>query len=350
MDSTQVIPGKLVTYDSIFASGVKRFQKSNGLTDDGIISKKIIDKLNVNPIEYYNKIKVNLERHRWFDYSDTSQYILVNIPDYKLYMIENGKEVFNITICVGKKRGAQFERQFNAYKKSKHWRDRPEDWETPILYGQISHLVLNPTWTVPFSIMREEIASKLRRDSTYLRKADFLVYKNGSKIDPVEVNIGELTSGSARYTMIQNPGGGNALGKIKFMFDNPFGVYLHDTPTRAPFKYENRAVSHGCVRVEKPLLLAEQILRNNADWTIDYLKLEIGNKVENKALVEEFKQKRSELRKGSSYGATTDVKLKKPIPLFIDYFTAWVDKDGVVNFRDDVYRQDKLLLEKILLQ
>ena len=348
LDSSKVISDHGAIYDSVFADAVKKFQKANGLNADGVISKNSIDKLNLTPDEYINKIKVNLERFRWFDYSDTSQYILVNIPDFRLHMIENGEEVFDITVCAGRKRYANFDKQYLAYKQSKHWRNKPEDWETPILYGQISHLVLNPTWTVPFSIMREEIASKVRRDSTYLKRADFRVYKNGSLITPSEVNVSDLSSGSVRYTMIQNPGAGNALGKIKFMFDNPFGVYLHDTPTRAPFKYENRAVSHGCVRVEKPLLLAEHILQNNSNWTIDYLKIEIGNKVDDKAVVEEFKQKRSELRKGASYGVTTDVKLVKPIPLFIDYFTAWVDKDGVVNFRDDVYRQDKIIMDNLI--
>lgn len=334
-------------YDSVFTDNIKAFQKANGLIDDGIISKATIEKLNVSPAEYINKIKANLERIRWFDYSDSSRYVLVNIPEFKLHVIENEKELFNITVCTGRKRYANFPAQYLTYKNSKNWRHKPEDWETPILYSRISHLILNPTWTVPSSIMREEIASKLRRDSTYLTKANFRVYKNGSMIDPGEVKAAELNSGSIPYTIIQNPGAGNALGKIKFMFDNPFGVYLHDTPTRAPFKYANRAVSHGCVRVEKPFQLAEYILADNSKWTIDYLKIEVGAKVDNKNIIEEFKQKRSELRKDASYGQTTEVKLDNNIPLFIDYYTAWVDENGIVNFRDDVYRHDKTILENL---
>lgn len=336
-----------IKYDTLLADAVKKFQSANGLISDGVIAKGTIEKLNTSPGEYVKKIKVNLERFRWFDYSDTSRYILVNIPDFKLHMIDQGKEMFNITVCTGRKRSEYVFSQLKKYKETNRKPPKLEDWETPVLYSQLRHLILNPTWTVPFSIMREEIASKVRRDSTYLKRANFRVYKNGSQISPTEVKVNELTSGSIPYTIIQNPGAGNALGKIKFMFDNPFGVYLHDTPTRAPFKYENRAVSHGCVRVEQPLQLAEYILKDNSNWTLDYLKLEIGKKVEDKNIVEQFKQKRGELRKGSSYGQTTEAKLFNSIPIFIDYYTAWVDESGIVNFRNDVYRQDKIVTENL---
>jgi len=195
--------------------------------------------------------------------------------------------------------------------------------------------------------MREEIAGKVRKDSAYLVRANFKVYKNGDRINPLDVNLIDFSSSKIPYIIIQDPGAGNALGKIKFMFDNPFGVYLHDTPTRAPFGYSNRAVSHGCVRVEKPLQLADYLLANNSKWTTDYLKIEIGSKVDDKSVIEEFKQKRNELRKNASYGQTTEVKLDKKIPLFVDYYTTWVDENGVLNFRDDVYRQDKIILENL---
>ena len=347
LDTLKTKINDYTVYDSLFADQIKKFQRANGLIDDGVISKNTIDKLNTTPKEYINKIKVNLERFRWIDYSDTARYILVNIPDFRLYVIENGKEAFDIKVCTGRKRYSNFDKQYLFYKQSKNWRNKPDDWETPILYGQISHLILNPTWTVPFSIMREEIASKVRKDSAYLERANFRVYKNGDRINPLDVNLIDFSSSKIPYIIIQDPGAGNALGKIKFMFDNPFGVYLHDTPTRAPFGYANRAVSHGCVRVEKPLQLADYLLANNSKWTTDYLKIEIGSKVDDKSVIEEFKQKRNELRKNSSYGQTTEVKLDKKIPLFVDYYTTWVDENGVLNFRDDVYRQDKIILENL---
>lgn len=349
LDTTEVKIDDYTFYDSIIVEGVKAFQRTNGLIDDGVIGKGTVDRLNTKPEEYVNKIKVNLERFRWIDYSDTAQYILVNIPDFRLYAIENGEEKFEIKVCTGRKRYANYENQYKYYMKSKNWRHKPEDWETPKLYGEISYLVLNPTWTVPISIMREEIAYKVRNDSNYLVNSNFKVLKNGVQINPLEVKPSDLNAGSIPYTIIQNPGAGNALGKIKFMFTNPFGVYLHDTPTRPPFSQANRAVSHGCVRVEKPLILAEYLLSNNSNWTLDFLKIEIGNRVDNKASIEEFRSKRTELRRGSSYGPTTDVKLEKKIPLFIDYYTVWVDANGVVNFREDVYNKDKKILEVISL-
>ena len=325
IDTSKIRIDGLTVYDTLIAAFIKEFQKVNGLIDDGVIGKSTIERLNITPKDYINKIKINLERFRWIDYSDTSRYILVNIPDFQLYAIENGIEKFNINVCTGRK----------------------NDWETPNLYGQISYFVLNPTWSVPRSIVEEEIVSGLRKDSSYLKKRNFKVYKSGQQVSLDGLTGKDLLS-SKSYLLVQDPGLGNALGKIKFMFRNPFGVYLHDTPTRAPFKYINRAVSHGCVRVEKPMLLAEYFLSNNSKWTIDFLKIEIGQKVDDKSIIDDYYRKRPELRKNLSYGVTTEVKLNNRIPLFIDYYTIWVDSHGKLNYRDDVYDRDKILMEHLL--
>ncbi|MCX7612305.1 MAG: L,D-transpeptidase family protein, partial [Ignavibacterium sp.] len=294
-------------YEKFLVEPVKSFQKSHGLIPDGVIGKTTIERLNITPQEYVKKIKLNLERFRWYDYTDSSKYILVNIPDFNLRIIEGKKEVSAIKVCVGRK----------------------INWQTPILYGQLSHLVLNPTWSVPQSIVQEEILSGLKKDSLYLKKRNFRAYKNGKIVDLSEINVKELKTKKIR--LIQDPGAGNALGKIKFMFDNSFGVYLHDTPTRAPFNYTNRAVSHGCVRVEKPYLLAEFLLKNNSEWTIDYVKLETGQQLDDNNILAEFQKVRNKLRKNFSYGKTTEVYLNNHINLFIDYFTVWVDENGILN-------------------
>jgi murein L,D-transpeptidase YcbB/YkuD len=130
---------------------------------------------------------------------------------------------------------------------------------------------------------------------------------------------------------------------------NKFGVYLHDTPTRGPFSRSYRAVSHGCVRVEKPFQLAEFLLRNNSKWNLDYIKIETGFAVPDKTKVAEYKLIRSELRRNSSFGKTTEVKLEQHIPVFIDYFTAWVNDEGTVNFRNDVYDKDKILKQYLFI-
>ena len=325
LDTNKVKLTDFSVYDSLLSESIKSFQQASGFNGDGIIDKGTIERLNITPKDYVNKIKITLERFRWLDYTDTTKYILVNIPDFKLYAVEKGIEKFNIVICTGRK----------------------GEWETPNLYGEISYLVLNPTWSVPRSIIEEEIVSGLRKDSLYLKKRNFKVYKSGERVSLDGLTASDLYS-SKRYSIVQDPGAGNALGKIKFMFKNPFGVYLHDTPTRAPFKYVNRAVSHGCMRVEKPMLFAEYLLANNSQWNLDYVKIEIGQKVEDQNIVVEFKNKRNELRKNSNYGVTTEVKFDKFISLFIDYYTVWVDNEGVFNYRDDIYGRDKVLMKSFL--
>jgi murein L,D-transpeptidase YcbB/YkuD len=345
LDSSKVKMKDFSVYDSLLLEPVKKFQRLNGLNEDGVIGKGTIEKLNITPEEYIKKIKINLERLRWIDYSDTSRYIVVNIPDFRLHVVENNKELFNIKVCTGKKRPVNFEKRLKVYKKTKRLWDKPDDWETPCMYGEISNLILNPTWTVPANIIREEILAGIKKDSSYLFEKNFKVYKDGVEINYKDVKIKELAANNIPYRIVQDPGAGNALGKIKFMFTNPFGIYLHDTPARAPFSLSNRAVSHGCIRVEKPLMFADYILKNNSKWNIDYLKIEIGQKIDDKLKISEYYKKRNELRKNRSFGKTTEVVLDKKIPLFVDYYTAWVDDNGEINFRDDVYDQDKILME-----
>lgn len=345
LDTTGYKINSIFTYDSVLVDAVKKFQKINGLNDDGVIGAGTLERLNFTPEQYVNTIKINLERFRWIDYTSTPQYLLVNIPDFKVFAIEDGKKLFNIKVCTGIRRAPNFQARNEIYKKTRKLYNKPDDWETPVLYSQVSYMVLNPTWTVPASIIREEILREVRKDSNYLSIKNFKVFKDGAEINLNEVIINEFSSARIPYTIVQDPGAGNALGKIKFMFNNPFGVYLHDTPTRAPFSKSNRAVSHGCVRVEKPIMLAEYLLKNHSKWNVDFLKLEIGNKVEDKSVQNEYYRRRSELRRNSSFGKTTEIILDNKIALYIDYYTAWVDDEGYVNFRDDVYRKDKVLIE-----
>ncbi|HSL88902.1 MAG TPA: L,D-transpeptidase family protein [Ignavibacteriaceae bacterium] len=332
-------------YDSTLVDAVKKFQKINGLNEDGVIGSGTLERLNITPEQYVKTIKINLERFRWIDYTNTPQYLLVNIPDFKVFAVENGKKLFDIKVCTGIRRPANFQARNEIYKKTKKIRDKPDDWETPVLYSELAYMVLNPTWTVPASIIREEILREVTKDSNYLQIKNFKVFKDGVEIDLSEVDTKEFSSTRIPYTIVQDPGAGNALGKIKFMFNNPFGVYLHDTPTRAPFSKSNRAVSHGCVRVEKPIMLAEYLLRGHSKWNVDFLKLEIGQRVDDRAVQAEYQRKRTALRRNASFGKTTDIILDRKIPLYIDYYTAWVDDEGYVHFREDVYRKDKVLIE-----
>ncbi|MBT8379284.1 MAG: L,D-transpeptidase family protein [Ignavibacteria bacterium] len=266
-----------------------------------------------------------------------------------MYIRENGKTVFTSKVCAGRKRPANYEKRYEYYKKTRNWRDKPDDWETPNMYGEISYLVLNPTWNVPTSIMREDIATKVNNDSSYLESRNFKVYVGDTlQIDLAEFDINQLYVDTIPYKIVQDPGAGNALGKIKFMFYNPFGIYLHDTPTRRPFSYSDRAVSHGCVRVEKPLKLAEFLLEDHPKWNIDFLKIEIGQRVKDKSKIAEYNRKRNSLRRYSKDEKTTELVLSQKMPLYIDYYTVWVDENGVTNFRKDVYNRDDTLMEHLL--
>jgi len=345
LDTSTVRIKDFNVYDTLLVNSLKHFQRVNGLNDDGVIGKNTIEHLNTAPQEYINKIKLNLERFRWNNYTDTAQYVLVNIPDFRLFIYDKGNEIFTSKVCVGRKRPSSYEKQLERYKKTRHWEDKPEDWQTPITNGELSYLVLNPTWSVPESIIREEIFQKVSKDSNYLIDHNFKVYLDTSEVDPAKITLNDLSAKEIPYKIVQGPGAGNALGKIKFIFPNRFGIYLHDTPTRPPFKYSNRAVSHGCIRVENPMPLAEFLLKDHPKWNIDFLKIEIGQKVEDKLKIAEYKKIRNKLRKDAEDQKTTEVYLSRKVPVFIDYYTAWVDENGEINFRDDVYNLDKILME-----
>ena len=347
IDTTKINTVNLNKKDSVFVRVVAKFQIANGLNGDGSIGQPTLEKLNVPVNEYIEKIKLSMERFRWSTYSDTTRYILVNIPDFRLHIIDQGKEQFEIKVCTGKKKPANYYERLKLYNKTR--RSRPDDWETPQICGEVSHLVLNPTWTVPPSIVKEEIFRESLKDSNYLQRKNFKVFRNGKQVNLADVNLKKYSPNKIPYSFVQDPGAGNALGKIKFMFMNKFGVYLHDTPTRGPFSRSYRAVSHGCVRVEKPFQLAEFLLRNNSKWNLDYIKIETGFAVPDKTKVAQYKLIRSELRKNSSFGKTTEVKLEQHIPVFIDYFTAWVNDEGTVNFRNDVYDKDKILKKYLFI-
>jgi len=347
IDTTKINTSNLSKKDSVFIRAIIKFQIANGLNGDGTIGQPTLDKLNVSKNQYVEKIKLSMERFRWSNYSDSSRYILVNIPDFRLHVIDKSQGQFEITVCTGKKRPGNYEERLKVYQKTR--RSRPDNWETPQICGEVSHLVLNPTWTVPPSIVKEEIFSESIKDSSYLQRKNFKVFKNGRPVNLADVNLKKYSPNKIPFTFVQDPGLGNALGKIKFMFMNKFGVYLHDTPTRGPFSRSYRAVSHGCIRVEKPFQLAEFLLKNNSKWNLDYIKIETGFAVADQTKIAEFKQVRSELRRNSSIGKTTEVKLEQHIPVFIDYFTAWVGDDGTINFRNDVYDKDKILKKYLFI-
>ena len=290
---------KSIQFTDSLVKAVSRFQTRMGLNNQGILGEATIKEMNV-PISFRIKqIMINMERLRWFPDQVEDDFLLINIPEYKLHVFENKQKVMDLKVIVGK-----------------------EATRTSIFKGNISQLILNPYWNVPTSIVRKEMLPKLKRNSNYLSKNNMELLSGNTIIDPSTVNWNKYTS-SIPYSIRQKPGDDNALGKMKFIFPNNFSIYLHDTPSRSIFNESKRAFSHGCIRVESPMKLAQYILRNNQKWNSDNLQSKIESK------------------------KTISIQIKPTLPVYIVYFTAWIGNSGEINFRNDLYNMDSQLEKEI---
>lgn len=290
---------KSIKFTDSLVKAVSRFQTRMGLNNQGILGEATVKEMNV-PISFRIKqIMINMERLRWFPDQVEDDFLLINIPEYKLHVFENKQKVMDLKVIVGK-----------------------EATRTSIFKGNISQLILNPYWNVPTSIVRKEMLPKLKQNSNYLSKNNMELLSGNTIIDPSTVNWNKYTS-SIPYSIRQKPGDDNALGKMKFIFPNNFSIYLHDTPSRSIFNESKRAFSHGCIRVENPMKLAQYILRNNQKWNSDNLQSSIESK------------------------KTISIQIKPSLPVYIVYFTAWIGNSGEINFRNDLYNMDNQLEKEI---
>lgn len=279
---------------------VNDFQERLGLTMNGKLNTKTIIELN-KTVEYRIKqILVNLERLRWIPDTIENDYLLVNIPEYKLHIIKNGKLLWETNVIVGK-----------------------EAKRTSVFRGNIARIILNPYWNIPNSIINEEILPKLKRNSNYLSKNNMeVVSSSGKPIDASTINWNKYTE-NIPYLIRQKPGNENSLGKMKFLFPNNFNIYLHDTPAKELFNQRHRDFSHGCIRVENPKKLALYLLQKNTNWN--------GEKIDK--VLETITE--------------TGIAIKPKMPVYIVYFTAWVDDKNNLNFRNDIYNLDEQLAKNI---
>ncbi|NTV46275.1 MAG: L,D-transpeptidase family protein [Chlorobiales bacterium] len=288
-------------FDDSLEVAVKNFQKRHGLdTTKMIVDSVTVMAMNVPVGERVRQLVLNMERWRWLPQSLGQRYIAVNIANFELDVIESKKNMLTMRVIVGK-----------AYQS------------TPVISEKMTYLVLNPYWNVPTSIIGKELAPLGRKDPGYFAKHNMKVYvgwgADAVEVDPATVNWAKVTEKNCRYQIQQEPGAKNSLGRIKFMFPNKFSVYMHDTPSRELFKKNERVFSHGCIRIEKPLDLAEYVLRGDR-WTKE-------------KILDALKTNREQT-----------IRLPESIPVYILYFTAWVDEnDGTVNFRKDIYDRDKPL-------
>lgn len=283
-------------YDTLMFQSVQAFQKKNGLEPDGILGKNTVNALSFSPSELMDKASVNLERLRWLpDTIQNLDLILVNIANFQLDYISRLDTLFSSKVIVGK--------EYTA---------------SPIFTAQMSYIVFSPYWNIPNSITRKEIIPAVRKNSNYLNQKNMEVTTYSGKIvDPSTIN---WTAKSFPYLIRQKPGGSNSLGLVKFMFPNNYSVYIHDTPSRSLFDREERAMSHGCIRLQNPAKFAELLLSHDSSWTPEKIDLAM--------------HRSSELI----------VNLPEKIPVVILYLTFWADSKGDAHFRPDIYNRDEEVL------
>jgi L,D-transpeptidase YcbB len=296
--------GRSRTFDPATERAVKAFQARHGLEPTGVVDSATRGAMNVRVEARMRQIQLNMIRRRWLPIDLGRRYVVVNVPDFTLDVVEGTRSVLRMRVVVGK-RGSP----------------------TPIFSDKITYVEVNPYWNIPKDITKDEIAPLVREDESYLAQNQIKVLsgpeEDASEVDPSDVDWWRIGDEDSPYVLREEPGPTNPLGKIKFMCPNEHDVYLHDTPAGHLFNAKERDFSHGCIRVERPLDLAEYLLRGTPE----------GSRERIQALIDSGERKA--------------IRLQEPVPVHILYWTAWEDEDGTVEFRDDVYGHDRRLDEAI---
>ena len=293
-------------YDAEVEEAVKTFQQRHGLGVDGKVGRETLKALRVPVEQRIAQLQVNLERWRWAPRELGERYVLVNLPAYELEAVEQGRTALRMPVIIG-----------------------AQDWHTPTFQDEVEYLVLNPEWHVPRAITQEEVLPKLREDAGAAGRMGLTVLDRatGEPVDPATVDWSGVDEGALPYRFAQPPGGSNPLGRVKFIFPNRYSIYMHDTPNREAFAEVQRALSHGCVRVAEPEKLAGFLLQGDEKWTEEALvaAMEAG-------------------------GRQRRVDLPAPVPVYLLYWTAFVNADGRVEFRPDVYRRDPAVKQALAVE
>ncbi len=285
-------------FDEEVERAVKVFQYRMGLNDDGVVGKDTLAALNVPVETRIQQIRINLERARWILHDLDPYAVVVNVAGFMAYINEGEKVTWMTRVQVGK-----------PYHM------------TPLFRDELSYIEINPTWTVPYSIASRELLPKIKKDPNYLASHNMIVLdRGGRQVDESTIDWASLSRGNFPYTLRQQPGPDNALGRIKFIFPNEHSVYLHDTPSKALFSRDYRVFSHGCIRVQDPYRLAEILIDDPQKWSLAQIE----------AAVESRKTQR--------------IVFEKKIPIYLTYWTAAVDDDLEVNFSRDPYDRDARVL------
>lgn len=288
-------------FDKELEEAVKKFQWRHKLTNDGIIGKGTIEQMRVPVEDRIDMLLLNLERTRWVFQHPDDDFLLVNIAGFHVRRITDRKEVFDSRVIVGK------------YHK-----------ETPVFKGVMKYIVMNPTWTLPYSIATHETLPRIKKDPGYLSDKHMEVMDRSGKIlDASSIDWTKYSAGNFPFIIRQKAGPWNALGEVKFMFPNKYAVYLHDTPSRGLFNRQDRAFSHGCIRTEDKWGLLMSLMDDPEVWNMD----KINEILES--------------------GETTTINLPKPINIYLIYLTAAVDQQNNLMFMKDVYKRDEAVLKAI---
>lgn len=288
-------------------------------------------------------IEVNMERARWKIPGLSSEYVEVNIPDFSLTWFKEKDTVTHMKVCVGARREKAFEEKQKIYAKTHSLDDKPKNHQTPILLSKFSAIEVNPVWNIPVSIAKNEIYNQARRDPYYLSNNNMKVYYKGKLVNDTDtIQWEKYSRENLPFQFKQGSGSGNALGKFKFMFDNGASIYLHDTNNKSAFNSTSRAISHGCVRVERPLEFAQKMVHNNAEY--DQLRMEVNLPPVDTTKMGIYRKK---LAKKADTLNVFQLKPKwfgtrKNISVFINYKTAWAE-NGKIEYRNDVYGLDDAL-------
>jgi murein L,D-transpeptidase YcbB/YkuD len=287
-------------YDPALEQAVRQFQARHGLEPDGVVGAATRAALNVPVDARIRQIALNLERWRWLPRELGERYVMVNSAAFTLEAVEGARQTLASRTVVGR-----------------------ADWPTPVVSAHITGLIFSPVWNIPRTIALEEVLPLVRQDRQYLERHHIAAFDasepGGREVDPATVDWSALTDETFNLQLEQAPGGDNPLGGVKIVFGSRFNVALHDTPVRSLFLQRVRALSHGCIRVEHAADLATWMLQDSVRWTADSVHTLMTQPTER------------------------IVTLAQPIPVYLTYWTAWVDEDGSVEFRDDVYGWDTKL-------
>ena len=291
-----------VSYDSDIQAAVQQFQLDNGITPDGVAGQGTVDALNTGAEARLKSIVVAMERLRWMGNGPLgARHIWVNQPDFTAQVVDGGRVTFQTRVVIGKV---------------------GPDTESPEFSDEMDYMVVNPTWSVPRSIVVKEYLPMLQRNANAQEQLQ-VIDRAGRVIPRGNINFASYTANSFPFALRQPPSDGNALGKVKFMFPNPFNIYLHDTPTKALFAKEVRAFSHGCIRVASPFDLAYTLLTPQSDDPEGLFKSYLAG------------------------GREAVLNLASPVPVHLVYFTAWPTTQGMIGYRQDVYGRDAAIFASL---